>query len=80
LFQSREHQQRIYHAGRFSDLLPTEKPLPAKTGSGQLFFGFVTFVTADAHSGATVADFNRVPIWLSESVKYFLSFQACIQI
>jgi hypothetical protein len=34
-----------------------------------MFLGFVTKVTVDAHSGATVADLNRVPIWLYESIK-----------
>jgi len=69
LFQSREHQQRICTQVDFLTCFLPKNPFPPVTGSGQLFLGFVTFVTADAHSGATVADFNRVPIWLSESVK-----------
>jgi len=31
----------------------------------------ILIIGADTHSGATVSDFNRVPVWLSD--KYILS-------
>jgi hypothetical protein len=38
--------------------------------------GFPQFAGTDAYSGATVADFNRVPISISER---FHAFQTCCQ-
>ena len=54
--------------GRFSDLRLTSRLLPIRhkystADSGQMSLGFpILQIGAGAHSGATVADFNRVPI------------------
>ena len=72
--KSREQHNYLPTTGRFSDLCPyLETPShPLIADSGIVPLGFATGysaryintnpVTADAYSGATVADFNRVPI------------------
>jgi len=44
--------------------------LPPDSGLNASWISESGFGT-DAHSGATVADFNRVPIYLSQSKKHF---------
>ena len=83
---TREHYYVKLLTGRFSDLRPTETLLPIHKSpqnkdlqnSGTLCLRFPLKSGSDAHSGATVADFNRVPF---RSIQKFLkNFQACWQV
>jgi hypothetical protein len=55
---------------RFSDLRFTSGGLPvSKNRQWQNLLWISEFFGAIAHSGATVSEFNRVPIWLFRSSK-----------
>lgn len=60
----RENKRTTTRKGRFSDLRSTE-PAPSHLSKtvGQMPAGFAGKAT-NAHSGATVTDFHRVPVWV----------------
>jgi hypothetical protein len=69
---ARTQQQCCQQAGRFSDLRLTARLLPIRlrrtvdNSLSDLCGGLDAHNTADAYSGATVADSHRVPIWSSQ--------------